>query len=70
MMEVLTVKCDRCTKEEIVEHHNVGSITPITIDFGYGSVYDGEKWHFHLCDDCIDDVVKPFHEKIEVDDTL
>lgn len=30
---------------------------------GYGSVFDGLKFEFHLCDDCLNDIIKNMEEK-------
>lgn len=57
-MESRTIACNKCEK----------SITPspsqdmvsISLDFGYESRYDGQYWNFHLCDQCLEDVVKTF----------
>jgi hypothetical protein len=47
------VICNMCGSKQ---DPHVGNCTDITINFGYGSKYDGDKWEFDLCDDCLDNI--------------
>lgn len=59
-----TIKELACDKCGVMADHDAGNITPIKIEFGYGSRFDLETWSIDLCDDCIEEVVKPFEENI------
>lgn len=62
------VICNRCEKifETLIEGypyygHNV---TPIRIEFGFGSSRDGEVISFDLCDDCFADMILDFKHPV------
>ena len=52
-----SITCDSCGK--VFHDPIMDAITSFSIDFGFGSKYDGETWCIDLCDDCID---KVFHD--------
>jgi hypothetical protein len=59
IIEVVSTKitCDKCGKEEEYKDYDATSITPINIDFGYGSKFDTNNWNMDLCDSCIEDFI-------------
>ena len=61
--EVVAIKCDRCHKEYSNDYDH--DITPIQIEFGYGSKFDTEIWNFDLCDECIEEVFKDIDKKVK-----
>ena len=52
------ITCNGCGK--VAKHVDCTDITPIDIEFGYGSEHDGETWSFDLCDKCIEDFASKF----------
>jgi len=53
-----TVTCNKCG--ETIEPYYADDMQTIHLSFGYESRFDGEKWSFDLCDNCLLDVVKTF----------
>ena len=59
--EVIEAWCDFCEEkfdDMTVECNGYGQIV---IGFGYGSVYDDERWNGEICDKCFD---KHFKDKL------
>jgi hypothetical protein len=52
------ITCNCCGK--VAKHPDCTDITPIDIEFGYGSEHDGETWSFDLCDVCVEELVSKF----------
>jgi hypothetical protein len=50
--------CNGCGK--VAKHLDCTDITPVDIDFSYGSEHDGYSWSFDLCDTCVKDIVSKF----------
>lgn len=50
--------CNACGKA--AKHPDCTDITPVDIEFSYGSEQDGQTWSFDICDTCIKDVVSKF----------
>lgn len=46
------IKCDRCGKDLMENHYGDQEGTSFTLDFGYGSRFDLDRWEFDICDDC------------------
>lgn len=57
--------CNKCGSESNSEWSD---ITPIEIDFGYGSDYDMQKWIINLCDNCINEIVDEFEVPPSIDE--
>lgn len=57
--EISYLKCDLCNSEEIYN--------AVSVEFGYGSIYDDERTHHFCSDECfikwVDLVFKPKLEK-------
>jgi len=49
---VKDILCNKCEKSTIIDSHGFYEGTRLESDFGYGSVKDGDREEFHLCDDC------------------
>lgn len=63
----LTIICNKCGREFAQDTSDVWSehfwdseVHSFDVGFGYGSKYDMETWGFHLCDDCLTEIVKTF----------
>lgn len=52
------ITCNGCGK--VAKHIDCTDITPIDVEFGYGSEHDGETWSFDLCDVCVEEFVSKF----------
>ena len=50
--------CNCCGK--IAKHPECTDITPMDIEFSYGSEHDGETWSFDICDACVKDITSKF----------
>lgn len=50
--------CNGCGK--VAKHLDCNNITPIDIEFSYGSENDGQSWSLDLCDTCIEDIASKF----------
>lgn len=55
---ITKITCNACGKS--AKHPDCTDITPVDIDFSYGSIHDGQTWSFDLCDPCAEDIVKRF----------
>lgn len=59
-----TTVCNRCGKKNHIQegknHDFEDDTQSIYLDFGYESKFDGEKWSFDLCDNCLEAIVKDF----------
>jgi hypothetical protein len=53
-----TATCNKCGKTTVRTYSD--DFKTINLDFGYGSRFDGERWIFGLCDDCLEDMVREF----------
>lgn len=63
--------CNCCGKKhKIVDNYFTGNITPVQIEFSYGSRFDGVKVDFDICDDCIQRIVSDFVHKKDFKDIL
>mgnify|MGYP007112386548 CR=1 FL=1 len=56
------VTCNKCghTSEIDVNRFELNKFQEVDFSFGYGSKYDMEDWEFHLCEDCVEELVKSF----------
>lgn len=60
---LVQVVCNRCGKEF---HRREGDycwnarVHQFSVSFGYGSGFDGERWAFDLCEDCLLAVIREF----------
>lgn len=56
--------CNKCGKEVKVDHEKVceweDDIKGFSLSFGYESSFDGERWSFDLCEDCLVNIIKEF----------
>jgi hypothetical protein len=56
--------CNKCGKRNEINHniHNgwEDDIKEFYVSFGYESSFDGEKWSFDLCEDCLVGIIKGF----------
>lgn len=52
------ITCNGCGK--VAKHTDCTDITPVDVEFGYGSDHDGETWSFDLCDTCIEEFASKF----------
>lgn len=66
------VTCNRCGMVYDDENSIHGyeewqwdSIHAFSVDFGYGSHHDMEKWKFDLCETCIEEFVNTFKVKVQ-----
>lgn len=63
---VKSVGCNRCgvvtqlPDDEFESYYMTEQYAHFGTEFGYGSKYDGERWSFDLCEDCLDAIVKTF----------
>jgi hypothetical protein len=63
--ETCSLTCDKCHKEfmsekpDPIEGHSVAGTT-FSIDFGWGSRYDGDYKRIDLCDDCCEKLLEEF----------
>ena len=61
--------CNKCGK--IYDCEKVEYMTDLIhnfeLSFGYASEFDGETWHFDLCENCIKEIVNTFKVPIEKD---
>lgn len=55
---LVAVRCNKCGAE--FKYPHVGQATRVSVDFGYGSKFDGDRWEFDLCDDCFESWTKDF----------
>lgn len=55
---ITKISCNGCGKT--AKHADCTDITPIDIDFSYGSEHDGYSWSFDLCDTCVEDIISKF----------
>lgn len=55
---VTKIVCNSCGKA--AKHPDCTDITPVDIEFSYGSEQDGQTWSFDICDTCIKDIVAKF----------
>lgn len=53
--------CNKCGKS--FERDYINENHKINIEFAYCSSYDGQTWEFHLCDDCLTEIIKGFKHK-------
>ena len=53
-----SVTCNKCGKT--IEPTYANDMVSIYTDFGYESNFDGEKWSFDICDDCLLEIIKTF----------
>lgn len=60
---VVSVTCDCCGKIEYKDYCG-SDITPVQVEFGYGSRFDTSAWCIDVCDDCIEKWVSTFKNKI------
>lgn len=61
-----SVTCDCCGKTIKGEHaSDMGDITDVVIQFGYGSRFDTDIWKMDICDDCLEKWVSTFKYPIE-----
>ena len=63
------VICNCCGKKITTDHYCGSDITPISVEFGYGSRFDMEIWKMDICDSCIGKWVRKFKHKVEKNNT-
>lgn len=56
------ITCHRCGQTKTITKlgYEEDQFHDIELIFGYGSNYDGEKWSFTLCEDCMVEYVNTF----------
>ena len=57
------ITCDKCGK--VSEDGFIPYIHTISIDWGYGSKFDTEKWEIDLCENCLVQMLENSKIKIE-----
>lgn len=61
-----SITCNKCGKSDELEYGDYQDITKLnnyhnfSVEFGYGSLFDMEKWDFELCEKCLVDFVRTF----------
>ncbi|QST02655.1 hypothetical protein IMZ31_19085 (plasmid) [Pontibacillus sp. ALD_SL1] len=64
-------ECNKCGKMSYrVQDGDYNQFHSIRVTHGYPSDYDGEKWSFVLCEDCIVSFTETFRAKPDVDEYL
>ena len=56
-----SITCNKCGHTDWIDD-NGGNyyFQRLNCDFGYGSKFDMEGWEFHLCEECLIELVKKF----------
>lgn len=78
MQEIIvkeSIQCNKCGRE-FVNPLSKGStmeqfiwdanIHGFKVFFGWGSKFDEQEWEFHLCDECLEKIVKGFRVPVDV----
>jgi len=64
--EVSEIVCNSCGEiEQVTSEHFVSLMQEIKIGFGYGSRFDGQIWHFDLCEKCLQSFALAFKVPVE-----
>jgi hypothetical protein len=59
--------CNKCGISINIEDNDyLNRISSVDICFGYGSMNDGSKWSFDICDDCLEQIVSEFKIPVRV----
>lgn len=61
MAKITTTVCNKCGK--VFEDNFYKGIQSFCTSFGYESRFDGQRWGFDLCDDCLEELVNSFIHK-------
>ena len=71
IIKTLDIVCNKCGKSLRIDDYNCFAGGAVKVDFGYGSVNDGEIKKFEICDDCYNELISTFKHSPEgeYDDT-
>ncbi|SMQ78358.1 hypothetical protein SAMN05444673_3385 [Bacillus sp. OV166] len=63
-----SITCNKCGETEKITEYGFeeDKFHAFNISFGYGSMYDEEKWKFDICERCLVDFVKTFKHSPDI----
>ena len=69
------ITCNRCgqiydLEKDELEEWQADFMRQFTIRFGYTSAHDTEDWHFDLCEECLEEIIKEFKIAPEITNYL
>jgi hypothetical protein len=56
------ITCNKCGKSKKISEDGweYGEFQSFSLSFGYGSMFDEQRWKFDICETCLTDFVKTF----------
>ena len=58
--KTLDIVCNKCGKSLKIDDFGCFEGGEVRVDFGYGSLKDGEIKKFEICDNCYDELISTF----------
>lgn len=58
--KTLDIVCNKCGKSLRIDDYGCFAGGEVRVDFGYGSLKDGDTEKFEICDDCYDELISTF----------
>ncbi|RLQ93688.1 hypothetical protein D9X91_17050 [Falsibacillus albus] len=63
----ISITCNKCgNTKKLSDIWDEYEFQSFSITFGYGSLFDDQKWEFDICDTCLADFVKTFKHSPDI----